>query len=115
MNIDEILKLILKSANFPKEKHQEFINTFYQYLFTKSLMAVRENDPVAAQRLINVMQKPDIKSEEIKRVWEELLQNEKVDKQLDKVTNEVINELVDDITAAATEEQKRQILDSLPN
>ena len=114
MNLDEIFKLIFKATNYPEEKHKEFINTFFKYLFTKSLMIVKENDPDAAQKLVDAMQKKDVKSEEVKQVWEELLQNEKVKEQLDKVSDQIINELVDDITGSATEEQKQEILNSLP-
>ena len=112
MDVDNTLKKILDTAKFPVEKHQEFINTFYQYLLAQSLKAIQETDESTAQRLADLMQKQDIDSEEVKKEWQDLLKNDKVKEKLDAVTNQVLGELADDISSSATEEEKQQILAS---
>lgn len=114
MNLEQILKNILTVADYPKDKQQKFINTFYQYLFTKILAEIDSIDPRTAQnlsyQLTNVQENPDV----LNKIWDELYQNPKIKEKIDQISEEVIGELADDISQSATDSQKQQILASLP-
>lgn len=113
MNFEEILSKVLAIADYPQDKRQDFINTFYEYLFMRLVSAVREVDPDSADKVM-ALNAQGADAEDFKKVFEEISKNEKVKETIDKVSAGVVGELVDDIANSATEEQKKQILSTLP-
>lgn len=112
MNFDEILDKVLEIAEFPAEKRQEFINTFYEYLYMRIVSEIREVDEESADKVMEAnSQKADAKK--LKQIFGEISQNPKVKAKIDEVTDEVISKLVDDVAEFATEEQKQQILTAI--
>lgn len=112
MNYDEILEKVLEIAEFPESKRQEFVTTFYEYLYMKLVSEIREVDSESADKVIEGnAQGAD--AEKLKRVFEEISKNPKVKSKIDAVTDEVVSKLVDDVAKFATEEQKQQILSAI--
>jgi len=109
MNFDQILEKVLEIAEFPQEKRQEFITTFYEYLYMRMVSEIREVDEESADKVMEAnAQGAD--GEKLKQVFEEISKNPKVKAKIDEVTDEVIAKLVDDVAEFATNEQKQQIL-----
>ena len=109
MNFDQILEKVLEIAEFPQEKRQEFITTFYEYLYMRMDSEMREVDEESADKGMEAnAQGAD--GEKLKQVFEEISKNPKVKAKIDEVTDEVIAKLVDDVAEFATNEQKQQIL-----
>ena len=115
MNIDEILQLVLKAAEYPDNKRQDFINTFNGYLFTRQIEAVKEVDENLAVKLSTALNDSSISDSDFDSMWEEAEANPQIKERVDKAADKAINELVDDISASATVEQKQKILESLPS
>ena len=109
MNFDEILTKVLEIAEFPESKRQEFVTTFYEYLYMRMVSEIREVDEESADKVMEAnAQGAD--GEKLKQVFEEISKNPKVKAKIDEVTDEVIAKLVDDVAEFATNEQKQQIL-----
>lgn len=109
MNFDQILNKVLEIAEFPAEKRQEFTNTFYEYLYMRTVSEIREVDSESADKVMELnAQRAD--AGKLKQVFEEISKNPQVKAKIDEVTNEVISKLVDDVAKYATEEQKQKIL-----
>ena len=112
MNFDQILEKVLEIAEFPQEKRQEFITTFYEYLYMRMVSEIREVDEESADKVMEAnAQGAD--GEKLKQVFEEISKNPKVKAKIDEVTDEVISKLVDDVAKFATEEQKQRILSAI--
>lgn len=112
MNFDEILTKVLEIAEFPEGKRQEFVTTFYEYLYMRMVSEIREVDEESADKVMEAnAQGADAKK--LKKVFEEISQNPKVKATVDEVTDEVISKLVDDVAEFATEEQKQKILTAI--
>lgn len=110
MNFEEILDKILEIAQYPQEKRNEFITTFYEFLYLKLVSEIREIDPENADRVMAANAKgagPD----EMKKVFEEISKEPNVAEVVERVSQEVIETFVDDIAKNATQEQKKQILE----
>jgi translation initiation factor RLI1 len=114
MNSGQILTNILTIADYPAEKREEFITTFYEYLLTQLLNEASQTDQAASQKLGDVLQNPKSTPSEIEQVLREISQNPQIKEAIDKVTEEVLGKFVDDIDTSATEEQKQQMLSALP-
>ena len=114
MNLKDILLKILAIADFPNNKREEFIKTFYDYLFTKLVTELGGVDPSSAQKLASAAQNFETDPQQAEKVWREFNQDPQLKEKIDQVLNEVIGELVDDIAKSATDAQKQQILASLP-
>ena len=109
MNFDQILTKVLEIAEFPQEKRQEFINTFYEYLYMRMVSEIREVDEESADKVMEAnAQGAD--AGKLKQVFDDISKNPKVKAKIDAVTDEVVSKLVDDVAKFATEEQKQQIL-----
>ena len=109
LNFQKVLDKVLEIAEFPAEKRQEFITTFYEYLYMRLVSEIREVDSESADKVMKAnAQGADAKK--LKQIFEEISQNPKVKVKIDEVTDEVIAKLVDDVAKFATEEQKQQIL-----
>lgn len=113
MNLDEIFKIIFKTINYPKEKQEKFILTFYQCLIVKVLLTVRNEDQELFHKLNVSLGDINNNSGEINSIFDSLAKEPKIKGKVDKTVDEVLTELVDDIVSVSTDEQKRQILDSL--
>lgn len=113
MNLDQILKNILITADYPIERQDEFIKTFYSYLFTKIFNEIENDNSNLAKKILESVQK-DANPDYLKQIWEEIDQYPKLKGKVDQVAEQVIKELADDIATSATESQKQQILASLP-
>ena len=112
MNFDEILTKVSEIAEFPAEKRQEFINTFYEYLYMRMVSEIREVDEESADKVMEAnAQGADAKK--LKNVFEEISKNPNVKTKIDEVTDEVVSKLVDDVAEYATEEQKQKILTAI--
>jgi len=109
MNFDEILTKVLEIAEFPEEKRQEFVTTFYEYLYMKLVSEIREVDAASADRVMEANSQ-GADAEKLKQVFEEISKKPEVKAKIDGVTDEVISKLVDDVAKFATEEQKQKIL-----
>lgn len=109
MNFQKVLDKVLEIAEFPQEKRQEFVTTFYEYLYMRLVSEIREVDSASADKVMEVnAQGAD--AQRLKQVFEEISQNPKVKAKIDTVTDEVISKLVDDVAKFATDAQKQQIL-----
>lgn len=113
MNFDEILQNILKHSDYPAEKREEFINTFYEYLLTRLLKEIGAVDATSVQKLVSAT-KNTTNQDEFNKALLEISKNPQVKQKIDSISNEVIGQLVDDVAAYATEGQKQKILSSLP-
>jgi len=112
MNFDEILTKVLEIAEFPAEKRQEFVTTFYEYLYMRLVSEIREVDEESADKVMEAnAQGADAKK--LKQIFDDISQNPKVKAKIDEVTDEVISKLVDDVAKFATEEQKQKILTAI--
>lgn len=111
-NFDQILDKVLEIAEFPQEKRQEFVTTFYEYLYMRMVSEIREVDEESVDKIMEVNAK-GADAEKLKQVFEEISQNPKVKAKIDTVTDEVIAKLVDDVAKFATEDQKQQILTAI--
>ena len=112
MNFDEILTKVLEIAEFPQEKRQEFVTTFYEYLYMRMVSEIREVDEESADKVMEAnAQGADAKK--LKQIFEEISQKPKVKAKIDEVTDEVIAKLVDDVAKFATDEQKQKILSAI--
>src|SRR3989344_3030985 len=112
MNFDEILTKVLEIAEFPAQKRQEFINTFYEYLYMRMVSEIREADEESADKVMEAnSQKANAKK--LKQTFGEISQNPKVKAKIDGVTDAVIAKLVDDVAEYATDEQKQKILTAI--
>lgn len=111
MNSNKILELLLNTADYPKEKREEFINTFNQYFFLRLLQAIKEGDESAYGKLAAAIRRGDRGAFE--EAFKYIFENSDSKQRLDSVSESVINELVEDISVSATEVQKRKILDTL--
>jgi len=112
MNFDEILTKVLEIAEFPAEKRQEFVTTFYEYLYMRMVSEIREVDEESADKVMEAnAQGADAKK--LKQIFEEISQKPKVKAKIDEVTDEVIAKLVDDVAKFATDEQKQKILSAI--
>lgn len=114
MDIAELLQLVLKATNYPKEKHQDFLNAFYGHLFSRQIEAVKEVDEALAAKLSSALSDTNISDADFDKMWKNAELNPEVKEKVDAAASALINELVDDISASATPEEKRKILDSLP-
>lgn len=112
MNFDEILTKVLEIAQFPEEKRQEFVTTFYEYLYMRLVSEIREVDSASADKVMEANAE-GADAEKLKQVFEEISQNPKVKAKIDEVTDEVISKLVDDVAQFATDAQKQQILTAI--
>ena len=109
LNFQKVLDKVLEIAEFPAEKRQEFITTFYEYLYMRLVSEIREVDSESADKVMEAnAQGADAKK--LKQVFDNISQNPKVEAKIDEVTDEVIAKLVDDVAEFATEEQKQKIL-----
>ena len=108
MNFDQILTKVLEIAEFPREKRQEFVTTFYEYLYMRMVSEIREVDEESADRVMEANAE-GADAKKLKQVFEEISQNPKVISKIDEVTDEVIAKLVDDVAKFATDDQKQQI------
>ena len=113
MNFEEILAKVFDIAEYPQDEREKFVNTFYEYLYMKLVSSIREVDGDAADKVAAISAQ-GADGEDLKKVFDEVSTNPKVAETIDRVTTEVIEGLVDDIAKSATEEQKRQILEILP-
>jgi len=112
LNFQKVLDKVLKIAEFPAEKRQEFINTFYEYLYMRMVSEIREVDEESADKVMEAnAQSADAKK--LKQIFEEISQKPKVKAKIDAVTDEVISKLVDDVAKFATDEQKQKILTAI--
>src|SRR3972149_2554315 len=112
MNFDEILTKVLEIAELPESKRQEFITTFYEYLYMRMVSEIRKVDEESADKVMEAnAQRADAKT--LKKVFSEISRNPKVKAKIDEVTDEVISKLVDDVAKFATEEQKQKILTAI--
>ena len=112
MNFDEILTKVLEIAEFPAEKRQEFVTTFYEYLYMRMVSEIREVDEESADKVMEAnAQGADAKK--LKQIFEEISQKPKVKAKIDEVTDEVIAKLVDNVAKFATDEQKQKILSAI--
>ena len=112
MNFDEILTKVLEIAEFPAEKRQEFVTTFYEYLYMRMVSEIREVDEESADKVMEAnAQGADAKK--LKQIFEEISKKPKVKEKIDEVTDEVIAKLVDDVAKFATDEQKQKILSAI--
>ena len=112
-DIEEILKKILEIADFPQDKREDFVNTFYKYLFMRSFDVIEEVDKEGADRLTNALLKAENDSEEINAIWKDILLNEEIVDKLREMTNGVLAEVAEDISDGSNEEEKQRILDYL--
>ena len=112
MNFDEILEKVLEIAEFPAEKRQEFVTTFYEYLYMRMVSEIREVDEESADRVMEANAE-GADAKKLKQIFEEISQNPKVKSKIDEITDEVISKLVDDVAKFATEEQKQKILTAI--
>lgn len=112
MNFDQILEKVLEIVEFPQSKRQEFVTTFYEYLYMRMVSEIREVDEESADKVMEAnAQGADAKK--LKQIFEEISQNPKVKEKIDEVTDEVISKLVDDVAKFATREQKQKILTAI--
>ncbi|KKU56660.1 MAG: hypothetical protein UX79_C0029G0003 [candidate division WWE3 bacterium GW2011_GWB1_47_11] len=112
LNFQKVLDKVLEIAELPESKRQEFVTTFYEYLYMRMVSEIREVDEEGADKVMEAnTQGADAKK--LKKVFEEISQNPKVKATVDEVTDEVIAKLVDDVAKFATEEQKQQILSAI--
>ena len=112
MNFQKVLDKVLEIAEFPQEKRQEFVTTFYEYLYMRMVSEIREINEESADKVMEAnAQGAD--GEKLKQVFEEISKNPKVKAKIDEVTDEVIAKLVDDVAEFATEEQKQKILTAI--
>ena len=108
MNFDQILTKVLEIAEFPREKRQEFVTTFYEYLYMRMVSEMREVDEESADKVMEAnAQGADAKK--LKQVFDDISKSPKVKSKIDEVTDEVIAKLVDDVAKFATDDQKQQI------
>lgn len=114
MNFDEILINILIVADYPADKRDGFINTFYRYLFTEIFAGIGKTDMISAQKFGEVIQNSEENADWSKQVLQKLYQNPGIKEKVDNISNAIIYELADDIVNSATESQKQQILAFLP-
>ena len=112
MNFDEILTKVLEIAEFPAEKRQEFVTTFYEYLYMRMVSEIREVGEKSADRVMEANAE-GADAKKLKQIFEEISQNPKVKAKIDEVTDEVIAKLVDDVAKFATDEQKQKILTAI--
>ena len=111
-NFDQILEKVLEIAEFPAEKRQEFITTFYEYLYMRLVSEIREVDEGSADKVMEANAK-GADAKKLKNVFEEISKNPNVKTKIDEVTDEVVSKLVDDVAEYATEEQKQKILTAI--
>ena len=114
MDTDNLINKILEIANYPEEKRALFINRFNHFFLIKLLVEIGKVDNPAGKKVVELFKNEDVGEEEITPVIQEILQNAEVKDVVDRVTREVLGELVDDVASSASEEQKQQILSSLP-
>src|SRR3990167_9278994 len=108
LNFQRILDKVLEIVEFPQSKRQEFVTTFYEYLYMRMVSEIREVDEEGADKVMEAnAQGADAKK--LKNVFEEISKNPNVKAKID----EVIAKLVDDVAKFATEEQKQQILTAI--
>ena len=112
LNFQKILDKVLEIAEFPQSKRQEFVTTFYEYLYMRMVSEIREVDEESADKVMEAnAQKANAKT--LKQIFSEISRNPKVKAKIDEVTDEVISKLVDDVAEFATDEQKQQILSAV--
>ncbi len=112
MNFEEILNKVLEIAQYPQEKREEFITTFYEFLYLKLVSEIREIDPEAADRVMTANARsagPD----EMKKVFEEISKKPNIAEVVERISQEVIETFVDDVAKNATDDQKRKILEAI--
>src|SRR3989344_7590918 len=112
MNFDEILSEVLEIAEFSVEKRQEFVTTFYEYLYMRMVSEIREVDEESADKVMKANAE-GADAKKLKQIFDDISQNPKVKAKIDEVTDEVISKLVDDVAKFATEEQKQKILTAI--
>src|SRR3989344_8028567 len=112
LNFQRILDKVLEIVEFPQSKRQEFVTTFYEYLYMRMVSEIREVDEESADKVMEAnAQGADAKK--LKQIFEEISRNPKVKSKIDEITDEVISKLVDDVAKFATEEQKQKILTAI--
>ena len=109
MNFQKVLDKVLEIAEFPAEKRQEFITTFYEYLYMRLVSEIREVDSESADKVMEANAE-GADAKKLKQVFDDISKNPNVKTKIDEVTDEVIAKLVDDVAEFATEEQKQKIL-----
>lgn len=110
MNFEDIINKVLEIADYPTDKREEFISTFYQYLFMRSVAEIREIDSEVADRIVSTSSH-GADSESLKMVFEEASKDPKIAQSLEKVSTDVVADIIEDISKSATEDQKRKILE----
>ena len=112
LNFQKVLDKVLEIAEFPAEKRQEFVTTFYEYLYMRMVSEIREVDEESADKVMEA-NALGADAKKLKNVFEEISHNPNVKAKIDEVTDEVIAKLVDDVAKFATEEQKQRILTAI--
>ena len=67
MTFDEILVKVLEISQFPEERRQDFVDTFYQYLFMTLVSEVQKEDPENSEKIMRI-NADKLDSEEVKRI-----------------------------------------------
>lgn len=83
---------------------------FYQYYYARLIEEFGGIDPSYAQRLAGAVDNLEIKPEQFKALWTELLASPEFSGKINEVTDEVIGYLVSDLEKSANEKEKAQIL-----
>src|SRR4030066_1403115 len=96
MNFDQILEKVLEIAEFPVEKRQEFITTFYEYLYMRLVSEIREVDSESADKVMEANAE-GADAKKLKQVFDDISKNPNVKTKIDEVTDEVIAKLVGDV------------------
>ena len=112
LNFQKVLDKVLEIAEFPQEKRQEFVTTFYEYLYMRMVSEIREVDEESADRVMEANAE-GADAKKLKKVFDDISKNPKVKAKIDEVTDEVIAKLVDDVAKFVTDDQKQKILSAI--
>lgn len=110
MNFDQILEEVLRIADFPQERKDQFVKAFYGDFYSQLIDEIAKVDNQASEQLSQLLTNND----EFNKKLEDLSKNLTIAEKIDLVIEQEFGALVDDISKYATEDQKQKILAVLP-
>lgn len=110
MNFEKIINKVLEIADYPADRREEFVSTFYQYFFMRAVAEIRGINSEIADKIVSTSSH-GADAESLRMVFEEASYDPKIAQSLEKVSTDVVADIVEDISKNATDEQKRKILE----
>lgn len=110
-----ILDKILDIADYPTERRLEFKESINKVLIIKIIEALSVSNPVLYQELVSAISENTSNSEKIDYIFNKISESKEDKIAVYSAIDPVLTDLVTVIAESASEDQKQQILASLPN